>query len=258
MRRLWRISVVAASTAYPSTQYQSICLPGTALLLPRNHRRPRGILGGGLPRKRRGFATMGGRWSGVTQKRPKVCTSLFHFESSIDVTNRRPIHATRSCCSKLGSGVDTHNHDIPPSRSERTRDQSRLRAPPHPPSRRPTPEQLTEAWDTYQDRCRAMCNRPRVTSLKRRNLSFSSIPWPVFGAVTRLSDLCLPAIQSFLCTPDCDRREQRARVKEALLMFHPDKSVSRWVSHLRPEDVATVKEALNIVTSHLTTIHHSF
>ncbi|KAG8715607.1 hypothetical protein FRC09_016470 [Ceratobasidium sp. 395] len=172
---------------------------------------------------------------------------------------KRSFHPTRSCCNRQGSGFDTHlPHDIPPPRTERVRTQSGLRAPPHPPSRRPTQEQLTEAWGTYRRRCRSMCNPTRATTPGRQPLTFSSIPWPVFGAVTRLSDLNYSAIHSFLCAPDCGYDEQRARVKDALLIFHPDKSFSRWISQLRPEDVPVVQEALSIVTHHLTTILRSF
>jgi hypothetical protein len=102
-----------------------------------------------------------------------------------------------------------------------------------------------------------MCNLPQQGNPRRQCLTFSSIPWPVFGTVTRLSDLHVEAIKEFLCPPNCDRREQRARIKSALLVFHPDKSATRWMSFLRYDDIPTVQSALNIVTQHLTSILQS-
>lgn len=176
---------------------------------------------------------------------------------------KRPIHTTRPCCSdRMGPGSGAHVFPQDTAfRSERLREpfsQPRSRAPPpQPPIQTPTSRQLSEAWGTYQERCRVMSLISRGKSPKKRQLTFSSIPWPVFGAVTRLSDLNPAAIQSFLCAHNCDESERRARVKNALLTFHPDKT-SRWFSCLRSEDVAIVQEALNIVTHHLTTILHSF
>ncbi|KAF8609539.1 hypothetical protein BDV93DRAFT_147567 [Ceratobasidium sp. AG-I] len=191
-----------------------------------------------------------------------ACPTVLQLQQFDQRTNRRPIHTTRPCCgSRLGPGSEAHVFpQDTASRGERLREpfsQPKSRAPPpQPPIQNPTSRQLSEAWGNYQERCRAISLISRGTSPKKRQLTFSSIPWPVFGAVTQLSDLKLDAIRNFLCAPDCHDNDHRARVKNALLTFHPDKT-SRWFSCLRPEDKAIVQEALNIVTHHLTIILHS-
>lgn len=187
-----------------------------------------------------------------------ACTTVFQLQESNQRTTRRPIHTTRPCCNSR-SGLGSETYVFPQDtafRAERLREPRSRAPPPQPPIQNPTSRQLSEAWGNYQERCRVMSLISRGTSMKKRPMTFSSIPWPVFGAVTRLSDLNLDAVRSFLCAPNCDTNEHRARVKNALLTFHPDKT-SRWVSCLRSEDVAIVQEALNIVTHHLTLILHS-
>jgi len=171
---------------------------------------------------------------------------------------KRPIHTTRPCCNgRSGPGSETYVFPQDTAfRGERLREPRSRAPPPQPPIQNPTSRQLSEAWGNYQERCRVMSLISRGTSTKKRQMTFSSIPWPVFGAVTRLSDLSLDAVRSFLCAPNCDTNEHRVRVKNALLTFHPDKT-SRWFSCLRTEDIATVQEALNVVTHHLTIILHS-
>ncbi|QRW19179.1 hypothetical protein RhiXN_00585 [Rhizoctonia solani] len=173
---------------------------------------------------------------------------------------KRPTFATRTYCPNpnLKQQSGTHSY-IPPDSTptdNANRPQSRA-PPPQPHSQRPTSRQAAQAWSNYKERCHAMCNLPQQADPGTRYLTFSSIPWPVFGAVNIISDLHAEAIKEFLCPPNCDRREQRARVKSALLVFHPDKSAARWISFLRHDDIPTVHSALNIVTQHLTSILQS-
>lgn len=169
---------------------------------------------------------------------------------------KRPPHPTRAYCAnpKQPSSAESHPEFIYSGHGRAP--QSRA-PPPQPPIQTPTAGQLAQAWSNYKERCHAMCALPRETNPRKRHLTFSSIPWPVFGTVTRLSDLGVEAIREFLCPPDCDYREQRARVKSALLVFHPDKSASRWMSCLHPNDVPAVQTALNTVTHHLALILQS-
>ncbi|KAF8761275.1 Glycosyl Hydrolase Family 88 [Rhizoctonia solani] len=162
---------------------------------------------------------------------------------------KRPTFATRTYCPNpnLKQQSGTHSY-IPPDSTptdNANRPQSRA-PPPQPHSQRPTSRQAAQAWSNYKERCHAMCNLPQQADPGTRYLTFSSIPWPVFGAVNIISDLHAEAIKEFLCPPNCDRREQRARVKSALLVFHPDKSAARWISFLRHDDIPTVHSALNI------------
>lgn len=173
---------------------------------------------------------------------------------------KRPTCTTRTYCAnpnpKQQSGTQSHKAPDPAPSGNGNRPQSRA-PPPQPPTRRPSSRQAAEAWSNYKERCHAMCNLPQEANPGKRYLTFSSIPWPVFGTVTRVSDLHVEAIKDFLCPPNCDRREQRARVKSALLVFHPDKSAARWISFLHPSDIPTIRNALNIVTQHLTSILQS-
>ncbi|CAE6528715.1 unnamed protein product [Rhizoctonia solani] len=169
---------------------------------------------------------------------------------------KRPTFSNRTYCPnhpKQQSGAQSYMAPDPTSPGNGHRPQSRA-SPPQPHTQRPTSKQAAEAWSNYKERCHAMCNIPKEANPGKRYLTFSSIPWPVFGTVTRVSDLHVEAIKDFLCPPNCDRREQRTRVKNALLVFHPDKSAARWISFIHPRDIPTVQNALNAVTQHLTSI----
>lgn len=172
--------------------------------------------------------------------------------------SRRP---TRTHCTNPRQHSGAQPHNVPPdARSSEYGHipQPRARAPPpQPPAQGPTARQLAEAWNNYKERCHAMCELPKEPNSRRRYLTFSSIPWPVFGTVTQLSDLRPDAIRDFLCPPNSSHHEQRARVKSALLVFHPDKSAARWLSCIHPNDTLLVQDALNILTRHLTSILRS-
>jgi hypothetical protein len=187
-----------------------------------------------------------------------VSFSTIRLVHLINPISRRPPCATRAYCARQHSSA--HSHNVAPDTipSENGRAPQPHAPPPQPPVQGPSTRQLAEAWSNYKERCQAMCALPRETNPRKRYLTFSSIPWPVFGTVTQLSDLRIEAIREFLCPPSCNHREQRARVKSALLVFHPDKSAARWISCLHSDDISLVQSALDIVIRHLTSILQSF
>ncbi|KAJ1306002.1 hypothetical protein OPQ81_010717 [Rhizoctonia solani] len=109
---------------------------------------------------------------------------------------------------------------------------------------------VVEGWIAYEAQWAQL--RPSETN----SLGFIDLPWPCFPPPCLPLDpdtLSKQAISSFLLSPlHSIGKPRKQRLREALLLYHPDRFIARWMSRIRKEDVQGVQEAVGRVARVLT------
>ncbi|EJD54122.1 hypothetical protein AURDEDRAFT_157377 [Auricularia subglabra TFB-10046 SS5] len=100
-------------------------------------------------------------------------------------------------------------------------------------------------------------------------LSFATVPWPVHPSPRSAEDLTLDAIAAFLLADSRsgsgDEKPKKQRLKEALLLWHPDRFEGRWLPLIRADGPAEtddsererVRAAVGVVARHLNQLMES-
>ncbi|KAG8777760.1 hypothetical protein FRC12_000210 [Ceratobasidium sp. 428] len=79
-------------------------------------------------------------------------------------------------------------------------------------------------------------------------LYFSNIPWPTIRSPRRPEDISKEAVTALvLSTSHSLEKNTKARLRELLLLWHPDKFVGRWMNFVVPADQADVTEGVMAV-----------
>ncbi|EJD52716.1 hypothetical protein AURDEDRAFT_111308 [Auricularia subglabra TFB-10046 SS5] len=113
---------------------------------------------------------------------------------------------------------------------------------------------MARAFASYQDTwAKIAASVPETVSL-----SFKNIPWPMAMQPASVEDITLPAVSSFVLSPAHSHgKTTKARAREALRAWHPDKWFTTWLSRVRDEDKAAVIQGVNAVARHLSAIANS-
>ena len=113
-------------------------------------------------------------------------------------------------------------------------------------------ESRRDAWVTYQSSWSKLQARA-ATALDRYGaepplLTFSSIPWPVFTYPEAPEVLTKEAISQFLFSSDHSLdKSHKQRIRDALLAYHPDRFVGRYISLVQPSHQKAVNEGVGRV-----------
>ncbi|KAG9119951.1 hypothetical protein FRC07_004784 [Ceratobasidium sp. 392] len=79
-------------------------------------------------------------------------------------------------------------------------------------------------------------------------LYFSNIPWPTVRSPRRPEDISKEAVAALvLSSSHSHEKSTKARLRELLLLWHPDKFVGRWMSYVVPADQEDVTEGVMAV-----------
>ncbi|KAF8606767.1 hypothetical protein BDV93DRAFT_419138, partial [Ceratobasidium sp. AG-I] len=79
-------------------------------------------------------------------------------------------------------------------------------------------------------------------------LYFSNIPWPTVRAPRGPDDITKEAVAALVLSPShSPDKNAKARLRELLLLWHPDKFVGRWMSFVVPADQEDVTEGVMTV-----------
>ncbi|KAJ1303467.1 hypothetical protein OPQ81_011655 [Rhizoctonia solani] len=79
-------------------------------------------------------------------------------------------------------------------------------------------------------------------------LFFSNIPWPTVRAPRGPEDITKDAVASLvLSTSHSQEKSAKVRLRELLLLWHPDKFVGRWMCYVVPSDQPDVTEGVMAV-----------
>lgn len=84
------------------------------------------------------------------------------------------------------------------------------------------------------------------------SLRFTDVPWPMHPPPNDPSLLTKSALSLFLFSKDHSHdKTRKQRIREALLAYHPDRFVGRYMPAIRAEDQKEVQETVVIVTGFL-------
>ena len=117
-----------------------------------------------------------------------------------------------------------------------------------------SPSQIAAAWNTYEKTCAELMQESKSSKkVTATNLTFYDIPWPVLGQANTFHDLTNQNIAAFLLSPHHSQgKSPRARLRAAILIWHPDKFAQKVLPHVaeshRPAVVAAVNVVARIVT----------
>lgn len=111
-----------------------------------------------------------------------------------------------------------------------------------------------DAWSAYDTRWTQL--RSGGPSTSNSKLKFTDLPWPSYPS-PRLplsqEALSKQAISAFLLSPlHSVGKPRKQRLREALLLYHPDRFVAKWMGLVRERDVADVQEAVGRIARVLT------
>ncbi|KAB5591425.1 hypothetical protein CTheo_5142 [Ceratobasidium theobromae] len=117
-----------------------------------------------------------------------------------------------------------------------------------------SPSSVAAAWQAYDKACtELMESKPTKGKPLSTNLTFYDIPWPVLGQANTFHDLTNQNIAAFLLSPHHSQgKSPRARLRAAILIWHPDKFAQKVLPRVaeshRPAVVAAVNVVARIVT----------
>ncbi|CAE6388440.1 unnamed protein product [Rhizoctonia solani] len=111
-------------------------------------------------------------------------------------------------------------------------------------------QSVVEGWIAYEAQWAHM--RPSETT----SLGFIDLPWPCHPPPRLPLDpdaLSKQTISTFLLSPlHSIGKPRKQRLREALLLYHPDRFVAKWMGRVRKEDAQAVQEAVGRVVRVLT------
>ncbi|OBZ67082.1 hypothetical protein A0H81_12888 [Grifola frondosa] len=100
------------------------------------------------------------------------------------------------------------------------------------------------AWNTYEARWAALTS----AGDSDEELTFHSVPWPMFSPPRRVEDITSAKIAVFILSPQhSGRRTRKERIRQALRRWHPDRFV-RLLGRVSEKDRVAVEEGIGIVT----------
>lgn len=83
----------------------------------------------------------------------------------------------------------------------------------------------------------------------RPPLTFTELPWPTYPPPINIDELTKDGVSSFLLATDHSAdKTRKQRIREALLAYHPDRYVGRYMAAIDPSHRALVQEAVVKVT----------
>jgi len=105
-------------------------------------------------------------------------------------------------------------------------------------------EEMMHAWQTYSTSWDTLSSNPPTSP----TLHFQSIPWPIQHSPTSPEQLTAGAISAFVLSPlHSHGKNRKQRIRDALLVFHPDR-FDKWTRLVRDEpDRQLVREAAGAV-----------
>lgn len=117
-------------------------------------------------------------------------------------------------------------------------------------------QSIVGAWASYEARWAQL--RAGSSGSASGGLAFTELPWPCSTPPTLPIEpdaLSKQAVSSFLFSPlHSIGKPRKQRLREALLLYHPDRFVAKWMGLVRERDVPGVQEAVGRVARVLTAL----
>lgn len=114
-------------------------------------------------------------------------------------------------------------------------------------------QSIVDAWTAYDTRWTQLRTGPASGKL-----AFTDLPWPSHPLPTlplEPDTLSKQSVSSFLLSPlHSVGKPRKQRLREALLLYHPDRFVAKWMGLVRGKDAPGVQEAVGRVARVLTAL----
>ncbi|KAG9008282.1 hypothetical protein FRB94_013444 [Tulasnella sp. JGI-2019a] len=221
---------------------------------------------------------LGGKWKTTSPSRSATPQPRSRSGSSSSATpstsrstspgeQRRPHPPSRSNTTESNTSSHSQPRPMPrPSRSSQST--SSASSPPRSSSAspsaargrplKPSSQQTSlNPWLSYEDRWHQLLTSAATpsTSVAPLVLHFSTVPWPMINAPTCATDIRTEAIKAFIFSPNAVRltnsegtaKSRRSVLRAAILRWHPDKFLGRFLDLVDESEKESVKEGVEMV-----------
>lgn len=116
-------------------------------------------------------------------------------------------------------------------------------------------QQFVEGWTAYERRWSELQQATTTASLVPASMDLHALPWPIAQPITSIDDLTTEAVSAFLLSHlHSADKPKRARLREALLLYHPDRFEGRFMTAIQADAKDRVQEAVGKVARILTSL----
>ncbi|KAJ1302103.1 hypothetical protein OPQ81_000934 [Rhizoctonia solani] len=116
-----------------------------------------------------------------------------------------------------------------------------------------SPSAVAAAWAAYEEACTELMHAKPPKGKASGRVTFYDIPWPILGPANSFHDLTNEKIAAFLLSPHhSQNKSSKARLRAAILVWHPDKFAQKVSPHLADSHRLAVSAAVDIVARIIT------
>ncbi|KAG8993786.1 hypothetical protein FRB90_000607 [Tulasnella sp. 427] len=107
---------------------------------------------------------------------------------------------------------------------------------------------IVESWMAYESRWSTLQRASASSKIVPNSLDFQFLPWPVHPPPKSIEALTKESISSFVLSDlHSAEKTKKQRLRNALLLYHPDRFESKFMAFVKEEDHTLVKEAVGRV-----------
>ncbi|CAE7121834.1 unnamed protein product [Rhizoctonia solani] len=111
-----------------------------------------------------------------------------------------------------------------------------------------SPASIAAAWTAYDETCTEIMRAKPPKGKTSGRVTFYDIPWPILGKASSFHDLTNESIASFLLSPHHSQgKSPKARLRAAILIWHPDKFAQKVSPHIAESHRPAVSAGVDIV-----------
>lgn len=107
---------------------------------------------------------------------------------------------------------------------------------------------LRDTWMAYESRWLTLQNAAASSTIVPDSLDFGFFPWPTHPPPHTIDALTKDSISAFVLSDlHSGDKTNKQRLRDALLLYHPDRFESKYMAFVREQDRAMVKEGVGRV-----------
>ncbi|QRW23389.1 hypothetical protein RhiXN_08425 [Rhizoctonia solani] len=150
-------------------------------------------------------------------------------------------------------GFDSGSERAKTGNRSRESGKARERVDKNQPQRPNSPSSVADAWATYEKACAELMGANPSDEKMKSSLNFYTIPWPVLGQAKSFHDLTSQSIAAFILSPHHSQgKTPRARLRAAILVWHPDKFAQKVLPRVTDSHRLAVSAGSDIIARVLT------
>ncbi|KAG8896774.1 hypothetical protein FRB99_008654 [Tulasnella sp. 403] len=105
-------------------------------------------------------------------------------------------------------------------------------------------KKFVDGWREFGERWTILQKASATSTLSPGSLHFQDLPWPIFPPPASPDDITTHGIATFLLsTKHSSDRPKKQRLRDASLLYHPDRFETKFLSAVREKDRERVKDA---------------